>query len=86
MSAALSTCTGQGTDPAITLDRGAITASGLYLLTGSAWVALTGTTAWAILTGWEIWLTHKSHTCTRSSSDPDEAQHHDSPVAQRSSR
>jgi hypothetical protein len=30
----------------------------LYLLTGSTWVALIGTTAWAITAGWEMWLRH----------------------------
>ena len=48
----------QQAEPVIALDRGAVTAAGLYLLTGSAWVTLIGTTAWAITAGWEMWLRH----------------------------
>jgi hypothetical protein len=50
----------QEADAAIALDRGVVTAAGLYLMTGSTSVTLTGTTAWAVLTGWGMWLSHRS--------------------------
>lgn len=54
----------QADGPAIPLDRGVVTAVGLYLLTGSVWVTLIGTTAWVIVTSWGMWLRRPGHGAT----------------------
>lgn len=60
----------QAADPLHALDRGALTAGGLYLATGSPAATLIGTAAWAALAGWKMWLSQQAPAGRRSHHSP----------------
>jgi hypothetical protein len=62
------------TDPLHVPGRGALTAAGLYLATGSPAATLIGTAAWAALAGWTMWLTQRAQPGQRNNHGPSSKQ------------